>query len=64
MLHPPGIDKTVVQKIDKDITQANIAMGHLGISRENPDYYAVMIMNYILGGGGFSSRLMDNDPRQ
>jgi len=56
---PPRIDKNVVQKINKDITQANIAMGHLGISRSNPDYYAVMIMNYILGGGGFSSRLMD-----
>ncbi len=57
---PPVIDKVVVQKIDKNITQANIEMGHIGISRENPDYYAVMVMNYILGGGGFSSRLMDN----
>jgi len=56
----PVIDKTEVKKIDKSITQANIVMGHVGISRENPDYYAVMIMNYILGGGGFSSRLMDN----
>jgi zinc protease len=53
-------EKTVLQKIDKSITQANIEMGHIGISRENPDYYAVMIMNYILGGGGFSARLMDN----
>jgi zinc protease len=35
-------------------------MGHIGISREDPDYYAVMVMNYVLGGGGFSSRLMDN----
>ncbi len=57
---PPVIGSLVVKKLDKNITQANIAMGHLGISRENPDYYAVMIMNYILGGGGFSSRLMDN----
>lgn len=57
---PPEIKKTVVKKMNKDITQANIAMGHLGIKRENPDYYAVMIMNYILGGGGFTSRLMDN----
>ena len=56
----PVIGSVVVKKLDKNITQANIAMGHLGISRENPDYYAVMIMNYILGGGGFSSRLMDN----
>ena len=35
-------------------------MGNLGISRDNPDYYAVSVMNYILGGGGFSSRLMDS----
>src|SRR3990172_704488 len=57
---PPEITKNSVIKIDRNITQANINMGHLGISRENPDYYAVMIMNYILGGGGFFSRLMDN----
>ena len=44
--------------IDKDITQANIIFGHLGIERNNPDYYAVSVMNYILGGGGFASRLM------
>jgi zinc protease len=56
----PAIDKTTVRKIDRNITQANVVIGHIGISRENPDYYAVMIMNYILGGGGFSSRLMDN----
>jgi len=60
LAQPPVREKMVVQKIDKTITQANIEMGHIGISRENPDYYAVMIMNYILGGGGFSSRLMDN----
>lgn len=57
---PPVLDSVTVKKIDKEITQANIAIGHIGISRENPDYYACMIMNYILGGGGFSSRLMDN----
>jgi zinc protease len=57
---PPRIEKTVVQKIDKNITQANIDMGHIGVSRENPDFYAISVMNYILGGGGFSSRLMDN----
>ncbi len=46
--------------IDKDLTQANIILGHTGVSRDNPDYYAVSVMNYILGGGGFSSRLMQN----
>lgn len=47
-------------KIDKKITQSNIILGHIGVSRLNPDYYAVSVMNFILGGGGFSSRLMDN----
>jgi zinc protease len=46
-------------KIDRDITQANIILGHIGVSRENPDFYALTVMNYILGGGGFSSRLME-----
>jgi zinc protease len=49
-----------VMRIDKDLTQANIILGHLGISRDNPDYYAVSVMNYLLGGGGFSSRLMQS----
>lgn len=46
--------------IDKpDLTQATILLGHHGIRRNNPDYYAAAVMNYVLGGGGFSSRLMD-----
>lgn len=43
--------------IDKNISQANIMLGHTGISRDNPDFYAVYLMNYIMGGGGFSSRM-------
>ena len=45
--------------INRDITQANILMGHLGVTRENPDYYTLYVMNYILGGGGFVSRILD-----
>ncbi|MGD0624222.1 MAG: pitrilysin family protein [Thermodesulfobacteriota bacterium] len=48
----------ITVKIDRSITQANIILGHAGVSRENPDFYALTVMNYILGGGGFSSRLM------
>ena len=47
-------------RVNKDLTQANIILGHQGLGRENPDYYAVQVMNYILGGGGFSSRAMDS----
>ncbi len=46
--------------IDRNLTQANILLGHLGVSRGDPDYYSLSVMNYILGGGGFASRLMQN----
>jgi zinc protease len=49
--------KTV--KINRPITQANVILGHAGVSRENPGFYALTVMNYILGGGGFASRLME-----
>lgn len=41
----------------EDVTQANIAMVHPGIQRNNPDYHAVVVMNEIFSGG-FSGRLM------
>jgi len=56
---PPLNEPRVVVR-DKDITQANIILGSLGIARANPDFYAFQVMNYILGGGGFASRLMDD----
>jgi len=46
-----------VFQVKKDINQANIRMGHLGIKRDNPDRYAIDLMNYILGAGSFTSRL-------
>jgi len=46
-------------KIDRTITQANIILGQRGVERANPDYYTLTVMNYILGGGGFGSRLVE-----
>ncbi len=57
---PPQIDKPVTKIARKELSQATIMLGHLGIARTNPDYYAVSVMNYIFGAGGFSSRLMDS----
>lgn len=57
---PGAIEKKAVQLIEKDLTQSTIVVGHGGISRTNPDFYAVTVMNHILGAGGFSSRLMDS----
>jgi predicted Zn-dependent peptidase len=43
--------------IQKAINQGHISLGHLGIEETNPDYHAVQVMNFILGGGSFSSRI-------
>jgi zinc protease len=58
--NPTQVEKKTVQLIEKDLTQSNVMLGHSGISRTNPDFYAVTVMNHILGAGGFSSRLMES----
>jgi zinc protease len=57
---PVKIGSSKLVRMNKDLTQANIIMGHIGVARGNSDYYAVQVMNYVLGGGGFSSRVMDS----
>ncbi len=51
---PPGH----ILLAEKDVPQTTILMGHAGISKDNPDQYALQVANFILGGGGFNSRLM------
>jgi len=46
-----------INYIDRDLTQTHLRIGHLGIRRDNPDFFALSIMNDILGGRPFSSRL-------
>ena len=45
--------------IPRNLAQASLALGHFGVNRFNPDRYAIELMDAILGGGGFSSRIMD-----
>ncbi|HIC79592.1 MAG TPA: insulinase family protein [Kiloniellaceae bacterium] len=45
--------------IEKNIPQSVVSLGQGGIKRDDPDYYAAYVVNYILGGGGFSSRLVE-----
>lgn len=45
--------------VDKDVNQGRVQMMLPGIKRDDPDYFAVVIMNDILGGGGFTSRIMN-----
>ena len=46
-----------VRLVDMEVNQSYIAFGHLGLKRKDADYNAVRVMNYILGGGGFVSRI-------
>jgi zinc protease len=41
-----------------ELTQSEIRLGHLGLPRSHPDHFPLKLVNYILGEGGFSSRLM------
>ncbi len=57
---PPAEPETrgvIVERME--IPQSVVVFGHAGIPRDDPDYYAAYVANYILGGGGFSSRLTE-----
>lgn len=47
------------QVLSHPASQAHVFKGMPAIQRGDPDFFAMMVGNYILGGGGFSSRLMD-----
>lgn len=52
------VTKGSVVVVDRDIPQSVAVFGHGGMKRSDPDFYAAYLLNYIVGGGGFSSRLM------
>ena len=45
--------------IDWDSPQTVVRFAQTGLPLDDPDYFAAVVLNHILGGGGFSSRLMD-----
>ncbi|HEX2076461.1 MAG TPA: pitrilysin family protein [Longimicrobium sp.] len=56
----PDIARTVIYLIDKPAAaQSEIRIGHPGVARNHPDYYALLVMNTMLGGT-FTSRLNTN----
>jgi zinc protease len=55
----PKLTATRILLVDRpDSTQATIVLGHQGIRHADPRWYAATLMNYVLGGSDFSSRLM------
>jgi len=53
--HPRG--RTIV--VERPVPQSVVLIAMPGIKRDDPDWYAGMVMNHVLGGGGFSGRLMN-----
>lgn len=51
----PNVRRIVL--VDRDLTQANICLGNLGMRRRSSAYAASVMMNHILGGSGLVSRL-------
>jgi len=58
---PPVNSKIVAseKRITHPASQSHILIGAPGIARNDPDYFPLYVGNYILGGGGFVSRLMN-----
>jgi zinc protease len=52
---PSGLGRRIV--INVDVPQAVVTFGGQGIGRHDPDFMAAYVVNHILGGGSFSSRL-------
>ncbi len=55
----PTFAEAGVYLVDKDVNQGRVSIMLPGIKRDNPDYFPIIIMNDILGGGGFTSRIMN-----
>jgi zinc protease len=52
-----ALEKPVEQHVAFDSAQAHVLLGQPGFKRNDPDFFALTVGNYILGGGGFVSRL-------
>lgn len=53
--HVPAPGVYMVNK--PEVNQGRVSLGHLGIERGNPDEFAIEMMNDVLGGSGFTSRI-------
>ncbi len=55
VVRPQGLGQKI--SVDLDVPQSVLMLGGLGIPRDDPDFIAAFVVNHILGGGSFSSRL-------
>jgi zinc protease len=55
----PPLEKGAETWVAHPATQSHILMGGPGVQRGDPDYFPLFVGNYVLGGGGFQSRLTE-----
>ncbi|PTR06599.1 zinc protease [Nitrosospira sp. Nsp5] len=57
----PAVTEPVpeTKRITHPATQSHILLAYPGLRRDDPDYFPLLVGNYVLGGGGFTSRLME-----
>lgn len=56
--YPSPLEKKLIFHVPKDLPQATILLGHLSLPLGHPDHIPFKVLNFILGGGGFNSRLI------
>lgn len=54
---PPDKSRTVV--VERPVPQSSALLALPGVARDDPDWYAALVMNHVLGGGGQQSRLFN-----
>ncbi len=53
----PALERAIDERLPFAAAQAQVSIGQPGIARSDPDFFPLFVGNYILGGGGFVSRL-------
>ena len=58
---PPvaSLERAETAAVEHPATQSHLLIGMPGIRRDDPDYFPLYVGNYILGGGGFVSRMLE-----
>lgn len=57
-LPPPPPAAPSESRIVHPSTQSHVTVGGVGMARDDPDFFPLFVGNYVLGGGGFDSRLL------
>lgn len=59
LVDPVKTPQAQIKRIVHPATQSHIQLAYPGLKRSDPDYFPLLVGNYILGGGGFVSRLVE-----